>query len=88
MLRVSIVLSCSGEGTLRRDKQTFVGFPKHAEMLELILAGETEPEQELGTRSGGSGGSGFLTLPLCATQLYYLHQIFSFFKPQFILLCL
>lgn len=87
MLRVSIVLSCSGEGMLQCDKQTFVGFPKHAEMLELILAGETEPERELGTMSG-AGGSGFLILPLCANQLYYLHQIFSFFEPQFIHLCL
>lgn len=87
MLRVSIVLSCSGEGMLQCDKQTFVGFPKHAKMLELILAGETEPEREPGMRSG-TGGSGFLVLPLCANQLYYLHQIFSFFEPQLVPLCL
>lgn len=83
MLRVSIVLSYSGEGMLQCDKQTFVGFPKHAEMLELILAGETEPERELGTRSG-TAGPGFQVLALCANQLYDLHHIFSFFEPQFI----
>lgn len=75
MLRVSIVLSLSHEAMLQHDKQTFVGFPKHTEMPELILAGEMEPERELGTRSG-AGGSGFLILPLCANQLYYLPQIF------------
>lgn len=83
MLRVSIALSFSGEGMSRRDKQTFAGFPKRAEMLELILAGETEPGRELGMRTG-TGGSGFLILPLCANQLWYLHQIFPFFEPQFI----
>lgn len=39
------------EGMLQCDKQTFVSFPKHAEIVELILAGKTEPETELGTRS-------------------------------------
>lgn len=57
MLRVSTVLSFSAEGMLQCDKQTFVDFPKHAEILELILAGETEPERDLGMTSG-AGGSG------------------------------
>lgn len=57
MLRVSTVLSFSGDGMLERDKQTFVDFPKHAEILELILAGKMEPERDLGMTSG-TGGSG------------------------------
>jgi len=64
MLRVSIVLRISCEGMLQCDKQIFVGFSKHAEMLELILAGKREPETELGMRRG-VGRSGFLNLPLC-----------------------
>lgn len=56
MLRVSTVLSFSGEGMLQCDKQTSADFPKHAEILELILAGETEPERDLGMTSG-TGGS-------------------------------
>lgn len=42
---------------LQCDKQAFVDFPKHAEILVLILAGETEPERGLGmtTAAGGSG---------------------------------
>lgn len=65
---------------LQCDKQTFVDFPKHAEILVLILAGETEPEGDLGMTTGW--GIWLLILPLCANQLYYLHQIFP--QLQFI----
>lgn len=57
MLRVCTVLNFSGEGMLQCDKQTFADFPKHAEILALILAGEMEPERDLGMMSG-AGGSG------------------------------
>lgn len=67
---------------LQCNKQTFADFPKHAEMQELILAREMELRRELGM-SSGAGGSQFLILPLCTNQLYHLHQIFPFFKPQF-----
>lgn len=60
---------------LQCDKQTFVSFPKHAEIVELILAGKTEPETEPGMRSD-AGRLRFFILPLCADQLYCLHQIF------------
>lgn len=46
MLRVSTVLSFSGEGMLQCDKQTSADFPKHAEILELILA-EKQNQREI-----------------------------------------
>lgn len=40
---------------LQSDNQTFIDFPKHAEILVLILAGETEPERDLGMTTGTKG---------------------------------
>lgn len=75
--------NAKGEGMSQGNKQTFADFPKHAEMQELILAGEMELRTELGM-SSVAGGSRFLILPLCTNRLYHLHQIFPFFILQFI----